>query len=970
MTLSFTDPWALLLLLPLLPWFGYWTQHSLSDLSPARRRLTFGVRLVVIVLLVLALAGIQLVRISKDLAVVFVLDFSDSISQESKRAAVKYIQQATKRMRPRDKAGLVVFGSEAFVDTAPSEKLNLDRIATVPPTEYSDISAAIRLAQATFPDGYQKRIVVLSDGNENLGNALDEALMARSNRVPIDVVPLAPPSAPEVLLDKIVMPSEAKIGEPIQLTVLVQSNVTAETKVRLFRNDGYLGEHKFLAHPGRNNFYVTETIEKQGFVRYEAQLESDRDTLTENNKALGFVAVRGKPKVLLIDGDAGASKHFVNALQSQKLDVEVRGSSGVPATLPQLQDFDTVILKNVPAWDLSERQMQALQSMVRDLGIGLVMIGGEQSFGAGGYRKTPIEDTLPVTMDLKSQRVIPSGAVAMIMHSCEFAGGNDWAKTTCTKVVQLLSPEDYAGVIQFGMSANWVGNLGMVKLADRRSQLLGLIRTMNPGDMPSFDEAMEVAYQGLVKTKARLKHMIILSDGDPAPPSLLLAQKIAAAKITVSAVGVVCHDSSTTQNLKNIAQAFGGKYYDVKNPAQIPKIFLKEASTVMRSAIVEEPFFPILQSRGPMMKGVADGGLPRLLGYVGTTPKALASVNLISKHGDPILAWWQYGLGKSVAFTSDAKERWAAPWIPWDRFPKFWAQVIRWSMRQTNNANFQTNVDIVRGKGRITVDAVDERGGFVNFLEPEARVILPDYQRTQTLKLDQTSPGRYQAEFEAKEIGNYMVNLSTKQADGRTASTVSGVVLAYSPEYKQLEPDKFLLGRVAEESGGRGLTLKDAANVFVPQREGAKYQRDFMWPMLMLAACLFPLDVAVRRLMVTKSDALAIYAYVAQRFALPFGGYFAARRVAAQREESMSRLLTRKGTVAHRRDGEAAPPLIPPSSPPTTEAMVPPPSPSLSQPTVKPTNQPANPSASQPAAEGDVMSRLRAAKKRAHQKDE
>jgi uncharacterized membrane protein len=845
MPIAFTNPWAWLLW-PLLAAFFVWVaRRSLADLSALRLRVALCLRLLILTLVVAALAGAQRVRRSDDLAVMFVLDFSDSVGPSAKAAAEKFIAQSIKSRRANDKWGVVVFGSEAFLDLTPGDNPSLGKIQTVPPTESTDISAAVRLALAALPDGARQRLVVLSDGNENLGDVLAEAAVAQSNGVAVDVVPLSPPAQREVLLETLTVPAEAKRGEPVDVRVVARSTVSAPATIKLFRDGKYLGSRQVELSPGRSAFTFPQSIERAGAVSFESQIEVARglDAQPENNRALGFTIVRGQPKVLLVDNDARQSRFLSSALRRENVKVEVRPSSGMPRELREMQAFDAIVLGDVPAWEMTEKQMFSLQAYVRDLGCGLVMIGSESSFGPGGYRSTPVEEALPVTMDIKNQQCVPGGAIAMVMHSCEFEGGNDWAKSVCSQVTRQLGENDYAGLVVYGMQPNWV--YPMLKVGDNRTRMLAEIRNINPGDMPDFDAALEVCLAGLKKVPAYLKHIIILSDGDPSPPRADLVNRINQAGITVSTVVIQPHDNTGDVSMAQIAKQHGGRFYKVSNPRQIPNIFLKEAATISRSAIIEETFVPRVGEANSVLKGISK--LPPLLGYVGTSVKDSAQQVLVSKQDDPILATWQYGLGRGVAFTSDARQRWAAGWIGWPGFSKFWAQTVRWSMRQSTSGDLQTNVEIGRGQGRVSIEAVDKDGNLRNFLSPQARLVGPNFQGSD-LALEQTGPGRYEASFDARALGTYLLNIRTRSG-GQVASQVTGAVLPYSPEYSAVGANEPLLSRLADETNGQRLELDEAARVFTRPRTPVEFPRDIWLPLLALATLLFPLDVAARRVL-------------------------------------------------------------------------------------------------------------------------
>lgn len=844
--LSFTNPLALLLWPPLAFYFVWLARRSLADLSPSRRNFSIALRLLVLSALVFALAGLQLVRFNRDVATMFVLDYSDSIPPATKDAALSYIRKAVETKRDNDRAGIVVFGREAFIELAPSTARKIEKIQTVAPSEFTDLSAAIRLGMASLPDGAQKRLVVLSDGNENLGNALDEALSAASSDVQIDVVPLTSPQRREVLLERLTMPSEAKIGEPVEVKVVARATQTTDGTIKLFRDGKLLGNRAVRIGAGKTVFSFPQTVKESGAATFEARLEvtKNEDTNAENNRALGFVNVQGKPRVLLVSNEPDQTKFLTSALSKEKVNVELRGPGGLPADLRGMQPYDAIVLDNVPAWELSARQMLSLQSYVRDLGCGLVMVGGENSYGPGGYRSTPVEEALPVTMDIKQMQYIPGGAVAMIMHSMEFPQGNEWAKSVCSQVTRQLGDTDYAGLIIFGMDASMVYKGGMLKVGPNRGYMMTQIRGINPGDMPDFDAALNVAYDGLMKTNAYLKHCIILSDGDPSPPAPALVAKFNKAKITVSTVVINPHDPSGSQSMWNIAKQHGGRFYEVRKPTEIPNIFLKEAATVSRSAIIEGAFVPQIKAESSILKGI--NSTPPLLGYVGTSAKVTARAILQSKDDDPILATWQYGLGKSVAWTSDARQRWSAGWLGWSGYSKFWAQAVRWSMRGSTSGDLQTAVTIDKGLGKVTIEAVDEKGNFLNFLSPKVRLIKPDYTG-QDITLDQVGPGRYEAQFDARQLGTYLVNIRTQRGD-KISSQITGGVLPYSPEYGAIGTDTYLLNAIAERSNGDLLPFDKPQAVFERERTAARLPVDLWLPLLMLAACLFPLDVAVRRL--------------------------------------------------------------------------------------------------------------------------
>jgi uncharacterized membrane protein len=910
-TISFSHPWYLLLL-PLLAWGTvYVSRRSLADLRGARARWSLGLRLAIVTFVVLALAGLQLSQPAKRLSVLFVLDQSDSIPPAQKAQAIEFVNEAARKMGGNDQGGVLVFGGDAYLEMEPKPALALKQVHSRIPRDYSNVAGAIRLALASFPENTQKRVVLLSDGNENLGNAVQEAATAASSQVEIDVVPVTYEYDQEVLLEKMVMPSEAKVGEPFEVRIIARSTVKTNAVIRLLRNGELIAQQQIdlLAGPNVVNFH--QSLDRAKFYTYEAVIETKTDQLPDNNRALGFVLVKGKPKVLIVESNPQDARFLAATLQGQQLEVDVRQPGRLPATLAEFQTYDSIVLSNVGADNLTPDQMKAIRSSVRDLGAGLVMIGGENSFGPGAYRGTPIEEALPVDMEVKKHKVMPVGAVAMVLHTCEFPDGNRWARETAAAVVDVLGERDKVGVLIYGAGEQW----GIpMQTAANKEKIKSEIYNLEIGDMPDFHSIMRMGYNGLITDakEAAVKHIIVISDGDPQAPSRELMAQINKARITVSTIAVFPHGTGT-ETLEAMAKIGKGDFYNVKSPNEIPRIFLKEAQRVLKPAIIEETFTPNLLQGSQLLTGI--DGTPPLMGYVATTPKQAASVevSMTSKRDDPILVSWRYGLGKSVAFMSDAKNRWAAPWVAsGTTFAKFWAQAIRWTVRSTARADLDTTVDINQRKGKVVIDVVNSKGEFVNMLDIRGSVAGDggaDEQVSPRLRIDQTAPGRYEGEFEAPVKGQYMVGLTYADRDGTPRTHTVGAAVPYSPEYRDLAANTAVLTGLAEKTGGRvlnalgpGLHNHDYGPIWRRGRRANTAPQD-LWPLLLLgSALLLPVDIGVRRLMVSKTEWAALGAAM---YAQTLGRVMPTRRGEGKREERAGRLLTAKARAARRMGADA-----------------------------------------------------------------
>jgi Ca-activated chloride channel family protein len=949
MSFALTNPLGLLGLL-LVPYLILVDRASLADQPHLRRRLSLALRIAVVVLLVLAVSGAQTVRRSNQLCVFFILDWSDSMTDQQKAAAVRYVARAVKQMRQDDLAGVIVGGAEALVELAPARKLEFEKVRSTLATTRTDLAAAIRLALAAFPDGTLKKIVLLSDGNENLGRAADEANLAASDDVLIDVVPLAATYEKEVLAEKLVVPPQLKIGEPFNLKLIVRSLQPTTATIRMLRNDEYLHSYDARLVEGVNRLELPQVIDEPGFYSYDCVIETPDDTRAENNRALGFCVIRGQPRVLFAEGVSGEHEYLNDALRASKIDTDVVGLAGVPTALGELQQYDSLILSDVRADLISLQQMKMIRAAVRDLGIGLIMIGGEDSFGIGGYYQTPVEDALPVYMDVRRKRKLPGLAMELVIDKSGSMGGTmpgcskmDLAKEAAIAAVGLLKPQDEIGIIVFDQAYKEVVELQKATNKKRIEEQIARVRS---GGGTQMYGGMERAYQRLKNSDAKLKHCIVLTDGQSmAADHEGLARRMAAAGQTISTVAV--GSDSAVGLLQSIAKIGKGNFYFTDSPRNIPRIFTRETMLASRSFVVEKPFMPRPSPDSELLRGIDLASMPQLRGYVVTTKKELGRNSITTPKGDPVLTSWRYGLGRSVAFTSDAKARWAADWISWPGYRKFWEQVVRWTVRSVAKSPYQAWVDLEGGTATAVLEAIDQDGGFVNFLKAEARVVAPGLD-SQRLALHQVAPGRYEARFAAREVGQYVVNIRYEDQQGRTASQVTGLEVAYPPEYAELTPNEPLLARVSETT--RGIMSPEAEKAFVKRRSGARRASD-IWPLLAaLALLLFPLDVALRRLMIEREH-LQLFADAFARLA-----WWRRVPVPAPAGAPIGRLLQRKRETAESFEEESPHIAAPPLSP-TVQAAAP---------RREQTPRRAQPRPAEPAADpSDRMRRLLEAKQRA-----
>jgi uncharacterized membrane protein len=806
-------------------------------------------RLAVLLLAAAGLGGFGLHRATDAQTVLFLLDASDSVSLENRAKSRAYVADAIQSAGRDDRYGVITFGSSPALETP----IGREPLPTRPPQARdgrgTDIGSAIKLALAAFPQDGGRRIVLLSDGNENRGGAREAAQLARARGAEIFAVPQKNEYAGEVLVERLVVPQEVKFGESFLVRVVAWSARDTSGRLSLYRDGEFVGAQPVKLAAGKNVFAYQQTVDRGGFHVFQARLEAPDDVIEENNRGIGLVAVRGKPRVLYVEKDRDQGANLLNALRSQNLQVEMVGPEALPTTADGFNKYDSVILSNVSALRMSKRQLELTRNYVRDHGGGLVMLGGDESFGVGGYYRTPVEEALPVTMEARQKVEIPSLAVVLVLDrsgSMETSVDGrfsklDLAKEAAQLVVELLDDRNEVGVIAFDTAWSWVVPMGPAKDKDR---IIKEISTIKAGGGTDLFPPLKEAYQTIYDRKALLRHVLVLSDGEVTAADFVgLVRRMQKDKISVSSVAI--GKDSDVRFMTDLSRWGRGRFYYTEDVFSIPRILTLETQLASKASIIEQAFRPAL-SHGSheIVQNVRWDQVPPLGGYVSSTPKPMADILLVSHQRDPILAAWRYGLGRSVAFTSDAKAKWGVLWVKWDDYGKLFGQMVRWSLRTTQRREVVATVIQQGERGEIQLEAVDEKGDFINFVEANTGVVRPDKAR-QVLPLTQVGPGRYRGSFEAAEQGAYLVGVSERKDQKLLGSEVASLVVPYAPEHRALAVNDGLLRDVVAITGG-GIPATPA-EVFTQGRREARVRVD-AWPYLLgLALLLFLPDIALRR---------------------------------------------------------------------------------------------------------------------------
>ncbi len=980
MGVSFEAPLALLLLVPAMVLTIALYLGARRRLGAGRRRLALLVRTALLVALVFALAGFRIVLPVDRLATVFVVDLSDSVGNEGREDALAFLRETLDVIPPGDVAGIVAFGKEALVERLPSDLDEIDRLASTPVRSATDVGSALRLATALFPDDAQKRIVLLSDGNDTTGGGQAEAALAATRDIRIETRLIGLGASDEVLVERLITPSTSNLGDSVEAVAEIRSSVAQPATVRLFVNGDLADTQRMELGAGVTRVVFDIEPTEAGFHTFRVVVEAARDTFSENDRADSNTIVKGEPRTLVLAGNEAVAAELVDALIAQRQKVDTMVPEALPTDFAALATYDSVVLVDVPRARLSDRQLAALQVYVRDLGKGLVMVGGPDSYGAGGYQRTPLEETLPVDMGVRDRQKQPDVALVVVIdqsgsmdacHCNTFEGGQggtgvggvrkvDIGKEAILRAAAALTERDELGVVSFNEQAHWVVRTQPLGGVD---DLQGQIAGLQPIGQTNIFAGLEQAVESLEDAVATRRHIILLTDGWSSSGQYdAILERMKTAGITLSTVGA---GGGSNPFLEGLATRGGGRFYDAANPSSIPDIFLKETQQVSGQQIVEEPFFPILTSSSPILRGL-DEGLPRLRGYNGTTAKAAAQTVLVTARDDPLLAQWQYGLGRSVAWTSDTTGRWARDWVGWNGFSRFFSQLVSWTFPGEETGGIEAGFDTRGGTTTLHVELVEEDGSPRDFYDTTAVIVGPDFVPSD-VSLVQVAPGVYEAPLGEIDPGAYAIRVTQTRPGASPLGRTVGLVAPTAAEYRVLGPNEAFLASLRSATGGS--VIETPLDPWRHDLITTSRSTD-LWPVLLvLALLLWPLDIALRRVSIGRREFAAAGAWVR---AIPKRRRRMAARTAAgeglfaARERATSRGL--RAAIGHQGDPAdvtATPdPTVVPAAPATEPA---------SAPATEPTSAPSDPAPVTPAiapavTPADTMARLRDAKRRARER--
>jgi Ca-activated chloride channel family protein len=840
MSIEFARWWPILWLVA-VPFIWRLSQHSTLGSSSWHRAVAAAFRIAVVVLLVAALLEPVWHRSGKWMSVVYALDVSSSIDPTFVGAAVDWIASTNARGAPAHSAFLAFGSSARAVATAEgirSVEVSADGANRSINQGATNLESVMARAFRSFDPRYLKRLVLITDGNENAGNVSRLLGEAQENGVRVFTLPATVRGDGDSWVESIDLPDELREQEPVTATVRVFSRVASIATVALVSDDQTLETREVRLEPGLNEVDFEVRLPAGGAGTLSGQLRRENDPLGQNDLHTRAISVGARPRILYVEGRLASAHYLRDALSSEGMDVTVVGPGSLPTTAAALENFDLMLMSDLPMDALGSDQVNAILEYVRDSGGGFIFAAGESSYGEEGYEGSEIEEVLPIWFQLNEERK-DLALVILLDKSYSMVGPKlELSKEAVKAALGLLEPTHSFGLVTFDDTPYVTVPL---QVAVDKPRINDFISRIIAGSQTNIYPALETAFNSLVDSEAEVRHIILLSDGKTyADDYEELVSLMSASDITVSTVAVGLE--ADRELLGNIATWGRGRSYFIQDAERVPQVFIQETQIASQSTLVEEAVQTTVITSIEAFADIDLDAAPPLRGYVRTLAKETAEVLIQSESEDPLLARWRYGLGRTAAFTSDVKNRWAVDWLTWDGYGKFWSQLVRETMRRDDGGELDFVVERVGDEALITVSALTEEGAYRTDLNPRLSLVGTEGGGT-PLDFQQVGPGTFQARHSLGAPGEepYRFDLSGNSIEDRSQV----LYYRYGDEYRLYPANAELLGEIAAQTGGQ--FLPDVGDIFNDYGETASVPTP-LWPWISaLALISFLMDIAVRR---------------------------------------------------------------------------------------------------------------------------
>ncbi|MBA4536196.1 VWA domain-containing protein [Bacillus aquiflavi] len=829
MALELNYPLVLLLLIPAGAVLFIFLKQQRSVAKKGEKIIIVTLRGIVFSLLIFALTVPHLVLPVKEKVVVFLVDRSASV-KGLEEDVLNEIEKSIAEKDEQDSYAIVSFAGNATIEqTISSHNRAIQEFNGNVNEQETNIEEGLQFATSFIPKEASGRVVLFSDGNETSGNSKEIAKLLKQQNIELDYVPMKRPLSEDVAITELSVPSLLYEGEKAEISVKVNSNAEKEAEIHISVNNNQVISEKVHVKEGENAFTFKHVVAETGMLVYKGEVTADVDAYTENNILHTVANVEGTPKVLIVQEEK--ESQLVQILKASGVIVETVTANKLPTSLASFLQYDSIVFNNVSATFITEQQMKLIEQAVKEFGIGFVMLGGEESFGLGGYFKTPIEKLLPVNMDIKGKNEIPSLGLMIVLDRSGSMAGNKLAlaKEAAARSVELLRENDTLGFIAFDSKPHVIVETKPLK---NKEETIEKISSITPGGGTEIITSLEKAYKDLSKLPLQRKHIILLTDGQAGTHENFERLIVDGKENHITLSTVALGQDADRLLLESLAAQGTGRFYDVTDATVIPSILSRETVIAARTYIEDNPFYPNVQPY-PEWLSLFQAGIPEMNAYIATTPKPKAQVQILSEKGDPILASWQYGLGATFAFTSDVSGKWTGDFASWSNWPQFVNKVVTSTLPKYDREPFHLSLKKQNGK---TIIHLKSKNGEQLPIET-AVVSQSGAVANSTTKV--IAPGEYEIVLQ-NEPGMYFLQVKQPKQDGSFNVYQTGFTIPYSDEYLKKGINRHLLENIGNE-------LKDVKESFRPLASRSSEKQEIsQWLILAAFLCLF-LEIVVRR---------------------------------------------------------------------------------------------------------------------------
>ena len=790
-------------------------------------------RFIVFSMLIFALTIPQILLPVKGETVIFLTDRSASV-KNTEDIALAWIENSINHKQKEATFAIASLGENvALEQNIGTEKKTINEFNSEINAGETNLEAGIQFASSLIPKNTGGRIVLFSDGNETIGNSREAAKLLKNRHIELDYILLKNQVSEDMSLAELFVPPTLYKGEEVPIQVSINSNANKRAVVRLSVNNEEILKETIDVKEGKNVYSFSHIANTTGLTVYKSEISTENDTFIENNTLHSVADVKGTPKVLIVEGKTSGDLETI--LEGSGLIVDTISAEKLPTTLSGYIQYQSIIFDNVPATVITEQQMNMIEQAVKEFGTGFVMSGGEESFGLGGYFKTPIEKLLPVDMDIKGKKEMPSLGLMIVLDRSGSMAGNklELAKEAAARSVELLREEDTLGFIAFD-DRPWV-IVETEPLKDKK-EVADKIRQVTPGGGTEIFSSLQLAYEELEDLKLQRKHIILLTDGQaPGGDYEGLIEKGKEKNITLSTVAL--GSDADRALLEELATMGTGRFYDVSDSSVIPSILSRETVMATRTYIEDNPFYPEVQPYPDWMK-LFEAGIPQLNAYIATTPKPRAQLPILSEKEDPVLAQWQYGMGYTIAFTSDFSGKWSGDWARWNNWPLFINQLVTNTLPQYESEPYRVSFTKEDGNPVLHLESASKLS-----LPIEAALVKEDGQSINShTKL--VAPGKYEIAL-PNEQGMFFLSVKQTDENGEVQTYQTGFTIPYSDEYLLDGPNETLLKELAASTGGKMLATEKES--FRPLLTKSYKEQPISQWLILAAFLLFFTEIALRR---------------------------------------------------------------------------------------------------------------------------